>query len=187
MLSGVGFCLPVGGFLLLKGANGSGKTTLIRTLAGLSAPEEGMVSWEGIPISRNPYFHRELTYIGHTNALKTQCTVKENLTFWARAGGAEPMIQPALRYFDLEKKADMPVGFLSAGWQRRTALARLLLSPGKIWLLDEPTNFLDTEAIALVSSLIETRVKHGGVAVVASHAMTSAFPPHVLYLEDFAA
>ena len=185
VLVGLGFCLPPGGFLLLKGANGSGKTTLMRTLAALSVPEEGSVMWEGVPVAKHPDFKRELTYIGHTNALKVEATVEENLTFWARARGTEPMLPAALNYFDLEDKRGVPVGQLSAGWQRRCALARLLLSPGKLWLLDEPTNFLDAEAVALVGSLIETRVKHGGVVVAASHAMTSAFGAHVLRLEDF--
>lgn len=185
VFSGLGFCLQPGGFLLLKGANGSGKTSLMRILAGLADPAEGEVTWNGAPIAGNVDFKEELTYIGHRNAVKTECTVAENVSFWTEFYNTHSMRAPAMRYFDLEDKADVPCRQLSAGWQRRVALTRLLLSPTKLWLLDEPTNFLDHEAILLVSSLIETRVQHGGIVLAASHTLGSSFDAHVLRLEDF--
>lgn len=187
ILEGVGFCLPAGGFLLLKGANGSGKTTLLRTLCGLSQAVEGAVSWRGEPVSGNAAFLRELIYVGHKNAQKTALTVEENLLFQARQQQTEMMLPAALRYFGLEAYRHWPVGELSAGWQRRCALARLLLSRASLWLLDEPTNFLDAEGVALLSGLIESRTAQGGMVIVASHAMNSSFPAHVLKLEDYAA
>lgn len=186
IFEGVGFCLPPGGFLLLKGANGSGKTSLLRTLAGLMHPETGQVRWKDQPITRSPEFASELVYLGHKNGLKLECTVFENLAFWARALETELMLPAALQFYGLAGMEDIPCHRLSAGWQRRVALARLLLSRGDLWLLDEPTNFLDQEGIALTGSLIETRVKHGGIVIVASHTMGSSVDAHTLRLEDYA-
>lgn len=185
LFHGLGFCLPPGGFLLLKGANGSGKTSLMRILTGLSEPAEGRVLWRGAPIARNADFKRELTYIGHKNAIKLECTVRENLAFWAALNDTQMMLPSALHFFGLEEKEYMRCHRLSSGWQRRVALARLLLSRGQVWLLDEPTNFLDEEAVALLGSLIETRVTHGGIVVVASHGMKSNSASHMLEIEDF--
>lgn len=183
---GLGFCLPPGGFLLLKGANGSGKTSLIKILAGLMPPASGAVTWDGEPVHKSSKFKKELTYIGHRNAVKLECTVDENVLFWARFYRRLDIVKPTLRFFGLEHKRDVPCHQLSSGWQRRVALSRLLLAPGNLWLLDEPTNFLDPEAMELLGSLIETRVKHDGMVIVASHTMNSVFPAHMLRIEDFA-
>lgn len=185
VFEGVGFCLPPGGFLLIKGANGSGKTSLIRLLAGLSHPAQGEVRWQGEGVAKSAAYKRELTYIGHKNGIKPECTVEENLRFWAEYFGTHLMLPSALHYFGLEGKEHTPCWRLSSGWQRRVALSRLLLSRASVWLLDEPTNFLDQEAIALVGGLIETRVLSGGIVVAASHTMGSSYPTHVLELEDY--
>ncbi len=65
------------------------------------------------------------------------------------------------------------------------ALARLIVAPSKLWLLDEPTNFLDDEAVKLMAGLIEARVAQGGIVVVASHIMNSSIAAHTLWLGDF--
>lgn len=185
VFSHLGFCLQEGGILLLKGANGSGKTTLIKTLAGLLTPETGGVFWQGEPIKDNNDFKQNLMYVGHKSGVKTDATVYENLSFWAKLYDTELLIPAALRYYNLSKFADTIAGELSAGWQRRVALARLIVSPCKLWLLDEPTNFLDEEAVILTASMIESRVTQGGLVVAASHIMSSSVAAHTLLLEDF--
>jgi heme exporter protein A len=181
----VGFCLQEGALLLLKGPNGSGKTTLLRILAGLMQPEAGRVLWDGKPIENNYDFRRDMMSIGHKSAVKLDCTVYENLAFWARMHDTELLIPAAMKFFDLNALRDVPAGQLSAGWQRRVALARLIVSPSKLWLLDEPTNFLDDDAVILAASLIESRVSQGGIVVVASHIMNSSIAAHTLYINDF--
>jgi len=181
----VGFCLQPGSLLLLKGPNGIGKTTLIKILAGLLSPEEGKVSWKGNPIAGSEEFKRDLMYIGHKSAVKLDSTVAENISFWAHLYGTEMLIPAALQFFDLGSLKNVPASQLSAGWQRRVALARLIVAPSKLWLLDEPTNFLDDAAVALTAGLIETRVTQGGIVVVASHIMNSSIAAHTLWLEDF--
>lgn len=185
IFSGLGFSLTPGALLILKGANGSGKTSLLKILSGLLPASEGEVLWQGKPISQNPDFLHQLTYIGHKGGIKTECTVAENIRFWAKLSGTEMLEAAALRYFNMEEMADIPCWKLSAGWQRKVALARLLVSPTPLWLLDEPTNYLDDYSIKLVSELIEARVKQDGIVVVASHSLSSPFASHMLAVEDF--
>ena len=181
----LGFCLTEGALLLLKGANGSGKTSLIKMLAGLLAQESGEITWNRASIRDNADFKRDLMYIGHKGAVKLDSTVAENLTFWSRLYGTEMLVPAALKYYGLTKFKDTNAAELSAGWQRRVALARLIVAPCKLWLLDEPTNFLDEEAVILTASLIESRVKQGGIVIAASHIMNSAIASHTLWMEDF--
>ncbi len=181
----LGFCLQAGSLLILKGANGSGKTTLLKILSGLLRPQHGDILWDGEPIHDNYDFKSDLMAIGHKSGVKNDATVYENLEFWAKLYNTEILIPAALSFYDLGKFADVAASQLSAGWQRRVALARLIVAPCRLWLLDEPTNFLDEEAVILTANLIETRVKQGGIVVVASHIMTSAVASHTLWMDDF--
>jgi len=182
----LGFCLQEGALLLLKGGNGTGKTSLIKLLAGLLPFEQGgVITWQNAPAKDNPDFKRELMYVGHKSAVKLDSTVEENLTFWGKLYGTEMLVPAALKFYDLTKFRNTMAAELSAGWQRRVALARLIVAPCKLWLLDEPTNFLDEEAVILTASLIEARVKQGGIVIAASHIMNSAVASHTLWMEDF--
>lgn len=185
IFSGLGFCLQESSLLLLKGSNGSGKTSLIKILTGLMLPAMGQVLWNDAPIGDNHDFRRELMFIGHKSGVKLDYTVEENIAFWAKLYGTEMLVAAALRFYDLTHYKDVYAAQLSAGWQRRVALARLIVVPCKLWLLDEPTNFLDEEAVLLTASLIESRVKQGGIVVAASHIMNSAIAAHTLFMEDF--
>jgi len=186
VFKGLGFCLQEGSLLLLKGANGSGKTSLIKILSGLMASEAGNIAWMGEPIAQNADFKRDLMYIGHKSGVKSDLTVHENIAFWAKLYQTEMLIPAAMTFYELMPFADVPAGQLSAGWQRKVALARLIVAPCKLWLLDEPTNFLDENAVILTASLIESRVKQGGIVVAASHIMQSGIAAHTLFMEDFA-
>ena len=181
----LGFCLQAGSLLILKGANGSGKTTLLKILSGLLAPDRGDILWDDVPIRDNQNFKRDLMAIGHKSGVKGDATVFENLEFWAKLYNTELLVEAAMAFYDLDRFADVPASQLSAGWQRRVALARLIVAPCRLWLLDEPTNFLDEEAVMLTANLIETRVQQGGIVVVASHIMTSAVAAHTLWMDDF--
>ncbi len=186
LFQGLGFCLQEGSLLLLKGANGCGKTSLLKMLCGLLPVYSGHVVWNGENTLNNPQFKRDLMMIGHKSAVKQDATVEENIRFWAHYYDTQTLVAAALQFYGLTRFKDVPARELSAGWQRKVALARLIVAPCKLWLLDEPTNFLDEEAVLLTASLIETRVKQGGVVVVASHIINSGVASHTLSLEDFA-
>nr|WP_298682263.1 heme ABC exporter ATP-binding protein CcmA [uncultured Dongia sp.] len=164
------FTLGSGQALLLRGPNGSGKSSLLRLLAGLLPPEEGTLSWRGRPVSTDRAQYRgDLAYLGHLDALKPQLLVRENLDFWAKLIGATVPVENALAKVGLTACAEFPAQQLSAGQRRRFGLARLLLKPVPIWLLDEPSTALDAAGQKLALDLIARHRAAGGLAVISSH------------------
>ena len=85
-------------------------------------------------------------------------------------GGTAANVAPALARLGLPHVADFPVRALSAGQKRRVALARLLVAPRALWLLDEPTTALDAAAQALFAGIMRAHLESGGIVVAATHA-----------------
>ena len=160
VLRGLSFIVPPGGALLLLGANGSGKSTLLRVLAGLKRPDAGSVLWMGET-------EAPVAYLGHQDAVKPGLTALENLRFAAQTGRGTML--DALAALDLLALADLPARLLSAGQKRRLALARLVLSPAPVWLLDEPTLGLDAAAVERLGRRLAAHRAGGGVVVTATH------------------
>jgi heme exporter protein A len=171
-----GVCLAAAGgqCLQVTGANGAGKTTLLRALCGLVPLEQGRVCWRGRDILEDPaWFHSELNYLGHDNGLKADLTVTENLHY---AAALRRRVQPreiaaALGRVGVAEAGAQLLRHLSAGQRRRVALARLMLTGGSLWVLDEPGSNLDERGQALLAGLIEAHLGAGGAAVVATHRM----------------
>lgn len=185
---GLDFSLPRGGALVLVGPNGSGKSTLLRLMAGLLEPESGTLAWGEKPVADDPAAHRErVSYLGHLDAVKPVLSVAENLAFWAGlAGGGLAETQRALDGFGLSPLADLPGRVLSAGQRRRLALARLLLAPTKLWLLDEPSVGLDRESLARLEAACAGHRTRGGRIVIATHAAIELPGARTLDLAAFA-
>ena len=186
----LGLVMMPGSLLVLRGGNGSGKTSLIRAIAGLLPLQSGQVRWQ--PKSETTEVLRDkdavknrLHYIGHDNALKAELSVYENLAYWAHMYDGALLIPPALHYFGLTGFAERRLGSLSAGWQRRVALARLLAISSTIWLLDEPANNLDVEGEGLLNALIASRCNNGGMVILSSHQPCAISHAQELWMEDF--
>jgi heme exporter protein A len=165
------FQLHAGELALVEGDNGSGKTTLLRMLAGLLHVGEGELHWRGAPLQRDATIG-EILFLGHQLGLKADFSPRENLRVAASLHGCRRNASPAsvLARIGLRGYEDEPVRRLSAGQKKRAALARLLLLPATLWLLDEPYANLDRGGIALVNGLLEEHVEGGGAALVTSHA-----------------
>ena len=165
--------LAPGAWLQVNGTNGSGKTTLLRTLVGLSEPEHGEVRWNGMPIAEcAETYRRALLYLGHHTAVKDELTPLENLRLGNELDGlplADADALAALQRLGLQGRGNLPTGWLSTGQKRRVLLARLLVRPATLWVLDEPFAALDTNAVALVGALIAAHLAGGGLAVLTSH------------------
>lgn len=186
VFSGLHFDLAAGQALILRGPNGSGKSSLLRLLAGLGRPETGRIDWRGTPISRDSAAHRaRLHFVGHADAVKPALLVAETLSFWAHLHGGAANVPAALAHFRLARLADLPCRFLSAGERKRLALARLLASAAELWLLDEPTNGLDTAALDDLLRAVTAHCADGGIAVVASHLPLALDQAATLALDDF--
>jgi len=165
----VEFSLNPGEILWVRGRNGAGKTSLLRILAGLLTPANGVVSWQGNDIEQDPEpYLKNISYVGHQDALKTAYTARENLDFWSRYAGHDN-VDAALEAFQLKSIADHPTRILSAGQKKRCNLARLVACPAPLWILDEPVSSLDTDYIALFKHLLEDHVTDGGMALLATH------------------
>ena len=183
LFQGLGFSLGASEALLLSGPNGSGKTSLLRLIAGLIRPTSGVVLWHGTSIAGHDFFHHDLHYVGHLDAVKPLLTVAENIDFWSNLRGSKTTVS-ALDHFGLREIYDLPARFLSAGQRRRVGLARLLAAPGKLWLLDEPAVGLDTQSVAALLAAIREHRADGGVVVAASHGDLVLENARILTLQE---
>ena len=175
VFAGLSFRLAASGALMLTGANGSGKTSLLRLLASLIEPAAGRLTWGTMPIADDVAGHRaRLHYVGHQDGVKPGLTPRETLAFWAALRGQEvrrdaPVLTAALAAFALDAVVDWPCRWLSAGQRRRLALARLLVTPAPLWLLDEPFSALDDDNRIRLEQTIVAHRAGGGRAIVATH------------------
>jgi heme exporter protein A len=172
VLRGLGFSVAAGEALQLLWPNGAGKTSLLRVLAGLLPAESGQVLWRGGDTDDNARdFHRDLSYLGHDLALKGDLSVLQNLEFALalRSRPARRRLLSTLEAVGLRAPPDELVRRLSAGQQRRVALARLLLWDATLWLLDEPVANLDGAGQDAFRDAISAHLANGGLAVISTH------------------
>jgi len=157
--------------LVVEGPNGSGKTSLLRAIAGLLDFESGDLVWKGDSV-RDHYqvFRADLVWFAHRVGFKGDLDLLENLAFESGLHtNANTSCEDVLERLGLEQVRHLPFRSLSAGQQRRGALARMLLSGAQIWIMDEPLTNLDKEGQALVIAVIEAHIKEGGLCLAASH------------------
>jgi heme exporter protein A len=173
LFRGVSLALAPGEAIALRGANGSGKTTLLRCIAGLTLPDAGEVRWAGSAIAAaRAAYHAHLIYAGHLAGLKDDLSAEENLAalLALRAVQRGPgAVREALRAVALERQRALPARRLSAGQRRRIGLARLMLDPAPLWILDEPLTALDDAGAQLFAQLLERHLAAGGIALMATH------------------
>lgn len=173
LFRGLGFALYPGQIMQVKGANGSGKTSLLRTLCGFILPDEGKISWEGADVREmgEDYFSK-MMYLGHLNAIKDELSALENLRISAGLSGValdEAGAIAALRRMGLKGRERLPCKVLSQGQQRRVALARMLITDARLWILDEPLTALDVGAVALIEQVLAEHLARQGMVIFTTH------------------
>lgn len=177
LFSGLSFTVEPAEMVQIEGRNGAGKTSLLRILAGLSSPDAGEVRWQGVNTRRQrDVFHQQLLYLGHQPGVKSVLTAFENLAFYQsvnrqsgnRKGDADAIYQ-ALENVGLPGYEDVTVAQMSAGQQRRVALARLWLSDAPLWILDEPLTAIDKDGVATLIALFEHHAQQGGMVLLTTH------------------
>jgi heme exporter protein A len=168
----VSFTLAAGEVMQVRGTNGSGKTSLLRILTGMSQAEAGEIYWEGRNIENDRENYLEnLVYIGHLNGLKAELSALENLQLSRQYLGRtnDVSTQSALDTVGLAGYEHILAHQLSAGQQRRVALARLYLNSAPLWILDEPTTAIDVDGVRTFEQTIEAHALNGGMVILTAH------------------
>ncbi|QCT22259.1 cytochrome c biogenesis heme-transporting ATPase CcmA [Jejubacter calystegiae] len=169
LFQALSFTVGAGDVVQVAGPNGAGKTSLLRILCGLASMEAGQVCWRDTPLRRDREgYHRELLWLGHQPGVKSVMTADENLRFFHADSDQQARWQ-ALEAVGLVGYEDVPAAQLSAGQQRRVALARLWLSKAPLWILDEPFTALDVSGVEKLTQRFEFHAARGGMVVLTTH------------------
>lgn len=183
------FTLQSGELLQVLGNNGSGKTSLLRILAGIMLAQGGEVLWKGEPIQTiKSEYYQQLFYLGHKQGVKEELTVLENLYFDLKKGECVDFsVKNILKTLRLAHCATKLCSQLSQGQRQRVALARMLLSNAKLWILDEPFSFLDASGAKEIQHYFLQQLKNGGMIILSSHRAFSftCIPLKSLQLRSF--
>lgn len=176
LYAGLSFALDAGESLRIAGPNGVGKSSLLRQICGLIPCNEGTID-----ITVTPAFSDERT------ALDTDKTLHAALLFWASMDGASAaQLDAAMACMALTSLADLPVRMLSTGQRKRAALARVIASQAKLWLLDEPGNGLDDTSLTALGQAMDAHMAAGGAIIAASHFDLPHRFSQTLNLQDYA-
>jgi len=174
---GLSLEVPAGEVFGLVGPNGAGKSTLLKLIAGLLRPESGQVRVDGEDVTGRPdTAARRVGLMPDPLGVYTDITCHEYLDFFGRVLALpdslrRERIDEAVALLELEPWMDAEVETLSAGWQRRLALGRVLLSRVPVLLLDEPAAGLDVKARADLLAIVRRLAGTGRTVVVSSHIL----------------
>lgn len=170
-VDGVDLTLPPGSFTLVQGATGSGKSTLLSIIGGFARPSSGRVTHDGTPAGESGR-SVGVTWVMQEPVFIPELTVMENLFLPAAGRGGEWPEQRGGELLDalgLADRFDLYPAALSGGEKRRLALARGLLLPARLLLLDEPLAYLDGDWWGRVMELVMESCGSETTLVVATH------------------
>lgn len=180
LFQGLDLDIRSGEIVRIEGPNGSGKTTLLKILSGQLSDYQGELSWNGTAMKdAREHFLANLLYLGHAPGIKSGLSPLENLSWYQALSGErgnEEQRLNALENVGLAGFEDVPAGQLSAGQQRRIALARLTLTPRALWVLDEPFTAIDRHGVADLERQLVEHAQAGGCVLVTTHHELTASP-----------
>jgi ABC-type multidrug transport system ATPase subunit len=173
-LAGVDLDVEPGEVVLLQGPNGAGKTSLLRACAGLLPITQGQAHVLGHDLRKDRRtVRRRIGLLGHAGFLYDDLTVEDNVRFAVRAAG-QGDAEAALEQLQLDNRLrTVPVGRLSTGQRRRTALAVVVAKQPELYLLDEPHAGLDADGRDIVDALVRETT---AAVLLASHETDRAAP-----------
>lgn len=174
ILHGVDLAVPRGQLTMLLGRNGAGKTTTLRTIMGLWRASQGRIAFGGADITALPtpaIARLNIAYVPENMGIFADLTVQENLLLAARgASRADRMDAQRLQWIfgmfpAVEKFWNHPAGKLSGGQKQMVAVARAIVEPRDLLIVDEPSKGL---APAIIENMIAAfaQLKAGGTTIV---------------------
>src|SRR5690606_38077983 len=174
-VAGVDLEVRRGELVALLGTNGAGKTTTVETLEGHRRPDAGEVEVLG----RDPYRHRRqlagvVGMIPQRSGHAAELTVAETVRLWQRLHPDHPGPVDPLATVELEHRAQVRVGQLSGGEQRRLDLALALATDPQLLFLDEPTTGLDPESRARTWEVLRELLRRGRSILLTTHYLEEA-------------
>ncbi|NBQ87899.1 MAG: ABC transporter ATP-binding protein [Betaproteobacteria bacterium] len=195
ILHGVDLDVPEGEVTMLLGRNGAGKTTTLRTLMGLYPASQGRITFRGQPIERmqTPDIARlGIAYVPESMGIFTDLTVQENMVLAARAARHAGELDtqrlewifglfPALKKFWL-----YPAGKLSGGQKQMLSVARAIVEPRALILIDEPSKGLAPSIVNnLIDALRELKAQRTTILLVEQNfQMAKALGDSVAVMDD---
>lgn len=171
----VSFHVERGEVFGLLGTNGAGKTSTLEILEGLAPADGGEVRVLGLdPVTDRQALRPQLGIMLQSGGLPAALTVAETMRMWAGTCSTLRDIDEVLVDVDLTHRADVKVGALSGGEQRRPDLACALVGDPRVIFLDEPTTGLDPESRRNVWGLLEGLKERGATMVLTTHYLEEA-------------
>ena len=171
ILSDISLSLESGAIYGFVGRNGSGKTMLFRALSGLMTLTSGSVFWDGKELHKDFSVLPSMGIVLENVGLYPELTGMQNLQYFARLSGkADPEdMRTALVRVGLDPDDKRTYRKYSLGMKQRLAIAQAIMEKPDVILLDEPTNSLDEDGVALIRSLILEEKQRGALILLASH------------------
>ena len=195
ILHGVDFEVPTGQVTMLLGRNGAGKTTTLRTIMGLWAASQGQVSFDGQRIDGRAtpdIAQLGIAYVPESMGIFGDLSVRENLLLAARSARTVAQMDtqrlewlfelfPAVKKFWLQ-----PAGKLSGGQKQMLAIARAMVEPRRLLLIDEPSKGLAPAIVQnLIAALRELKRSRTTVLMVEQNfAVARALGDRVAVMDD---
>lgn len=191
ILQGVDLVVPEGGVTVLLGRNGAGKTTTLRTIMGLWGASKGEIRFAGSSLLATDTPGRAqagIAFVPENMGVFTDLTVRENMILAARDGAPDPArLRKIFALFPpLETFWALPAGNLSGGQKQMLAIARAIVEPRRLILIDEPTKGLAPAIVkSLVAALQELKRTDTTILLVEQNfAMAKAVGDTVAMMDD---
>ncbi len=172
LFSNLSFELSPGQILHIKGENGAGKTSLLRILAGLALPVSGEISFDGNDCRQyRSEYNEQIAFMGHKLGIKLELTPLENILSHCELSTpcSESQVLDTLKQVGLYGFEEMYCNQLSAGQKRRVALAQIMLTDTRLWILDEPFTSLDVVGVGFFLKMIQQHVDNNGMILLTTH------------------
>lgn len=185
VLHGLDLTFASGKVTALIGPNGSGKTTLIKSILGLTRPDEGIVSVDGSSVNGTHLYRQKIGYMPQRPQFPPNLTVEEVIAMVKEIRNAEPPYdEELLESFHLDREWEKPIRTLSGGTRQKLNAALAFLFSPEVLIMDEPTASLDPVSVLYLKNKIRKETAAGKTILVTSHVMSEIeeLSDEVIYL-----